>query len=376
MRRWVAFAGFLVACLVTAVPVQAQIIKIGVYVPLSGPTANYGEAGVNGIKLATEDINATGGLIIGGKVYKFEAVIYDDRSDPKESASVMEKLISRDNVRVGIGSVSSSCCLAAQPAAERNRVVVISPYCSSMKLTESGFRYFFRGVPTQVPEWVNMPKYWLKQGWKTMAFLSLNDDYGKFNSSGLAKTFEENGGKVLGFEWYSLKDTDMYTQLKKIKEMKPDIVSTSGQTEQGSLIIRQGKEVWPEIRLHMSGGMDPKRLLDLAGSLVEGVTFSTPEPPPTPATIAFDKKYVEKFKVPVFWGYSKLPYDSMMVIAKAYQRAGKVDDPEALREAMLATDYDGLIGHWNFDKTGNSFLVWYYARFEKEGRVIIFDPRK
>jgi branched-chain amino acid transport system substrate-binding protein len=244
-----------------------------------------------------------------------------------------------------------------------------------MKLTESGFKFFFRGGITQPPEWAIMPKYWIKRGWKTMAFLSLNDDYGKANSGGLAKTFEANGGKVLGYDWYGLKDTDMYTQLKKIKEMKPDVVSTSGQTEQASLIIRQGKEVWPEIQLVMSGGLDPKRLLELAGSATEGMIFATPEPPATPSTIAFDKKYEGQFKVPVFWGYSKLSYDNVMVLAKAFERAGKVDDPDALREAMLATDYDGLVGHWKFDKTGNSFLPWYYARFEK-GKAIVFDPAK
>ena len=57
-------------------------------------------------------------------------------------------------------------------------------------------------------------------------------------------------------EWFGLKDTDMYTQLKKIKEMKPDVVPTSGQTEPSSLIMRQGKEVWPEIKLVMWGALD------------------------------------------------------------------------------------------------------------------------
>ncbi len=375
MIRSMVFAAFFVACLAGTASAQVETLKIGVSVPLAGALALYGQGGVNAIKMAVRDINASGGLRVGGKTYRLEAVIYDDRNDPKESASIMERLVARDKVRAVLGSVGTSCSIAMSEVADRVKIVVISPYNSGMKATQSGFKYYFRGAPAQIQEWAIMPKYWIRQGWKTAAFLAINDDNGRGNAEGLAKTLEAIGGKALGFEWYTYKDVDMYTQLKKIKEMKPDVLSITATTQQLSLIIRQAKEVWPEARILSSGGQDANRLLELAGSATEGLFFTTPEPPQTPQTIAFDKEYENLFGVAPFWGYSKSAYDSTMILAKAFERAGKIDDPEALRDAMRATDYYGLVGHFRFDETGNNSLPWYYGRFEK-GKVIIFDPRK
>lgn len=359
----------------TEAPTGNDVLRIGAFLPLSGATAHYGGGADNAARIAVDEINSAGGVDIGGDTYTVELITYDDAADPDEAASALERLVTVDDVKASLGTVSSTGMFAAMEVAERRDIVVISPFASSPDLTTGEFEYFFRGGVIRVTEWEDLPPYWVDQGWTTAAFLSLNDDYGQSNSEGLAESYEAAGGEVVGTEFFSLEQEDFYALLQSLSRTDATMLSTSSQTEQAGLIARQAHEVWPDVQLVMSGGLDPVRLVEIAGAeALEGMIFATPEPAPTEERLAFDAEYESRYGETPFWGYSKGAYDNMHLLVQAFQDAGTVDDPEALRQALIDIEYEGLLGTYDFDETGENFLPWYYARME-DGEPVIFDPR-
>ena len=83
---------------------KADTIKIGVVAELTGNNATYGTSITNGIKLAVQQLNDTGGLL--GK--KIELVVADNKSEPAEAANAMSKLVNQDKAPVVMGLFASS----------------------------------------------------------------------------------------------------------------------------------------------------------------------------------------------------------------------------------------------------------------------------
>src|SRR5690554_6755001 len=79
---------------------EATEVVLGYTGPLSGPGAEYGQDGLNGIDMAVHDINEAGGIEIDGKRYKFKVVSYDDESNPTNSIANVERLLDVDGASV------------------------------------------------------------------------------------------------------------------------------------------------------------------------------------------------------------------------------------------------------------------------------------
>src|SRR5215212_5159120 len=94
---------------------SAGDIPVGVYAALSGGEASFGQATVQGVKLAADEINASGG-VLGRKI---KLVIEDDQGKAEEAASVVTKLITSNDVIAIIGENSSNQSLAAAPICQR-----------------------------------------------------------------------------------------------------------------------------------------------------------------------------------------------------------------------------------------------------------------
>lgn len=106
-----------------AINEQAEPIKIGAVMSLTGFAAPWGEYGKNGIELAVKTINDAGG--IDGR--KVEVVIEDDHTDPKDGVSAFNKLLSVDKVQGVIGGVFDFTAQPLMPIASSSHIAFISP---------------------------------------------------------------------------------------------------------------------------------------------------------------------------------------------------------------------------------------------------------
>jgi branched-chain amino acid transport system substrate-binding protein len=116
-------------------------IYLGYAGPLTGKFADLGIAGRDGVTLAVEEVNGTGG--IGGR--RIELLAKDDAQDPRQARTVDKELVEAGVVAV-IGHMTSVTSMAGLPVLNRAQVVMVSPTTSSNDLTGID-DYFFRVYP-------------------------------------------------------------------------------------------------------------------------------------------------------------------------------------------------------------------------------------
>src|ERR1700690_4230893 len=120
----------------------ADTIKIGFPMPLSGPTAVYGEPILKGAQMAVDEINAKGGVL--GR--KLELIARDSKANADEAVRLARELIIKDSVDFLAGTLTSAEAPAVSTIAKENKVVFLAPSAKTMKLTapEKLHPYIFR----------------------------------------------------------------------------------------------------------------------------------------------------------------------------------------------------------------------------------------
>jgi len=114
-------------------------ILIGEYASLTGSEATFGQSSHNGLMLAVEEINKSGGLL--GKQIKL--ITEDNQGKPSETQTVVQKLINRDKVVAIIGEVASSRSKAGAPICQAAKIPMITPASTNPEVTSIG-DYIFR----------------------------------------------------------------------------------------------------------------------------------------------------------------------------------------------------------------------------------------
>ncbi|MGE0586905.1 MAG: ABC transporter substrate-binding protein [Flavobacteriaceae bacterium] len=121
----------------------AETIKVGVVVALSGGLGSYGTTLSDGIKLAVDEINASGG--INGKM--IETFARDSQTKPDIASAAAKELISKEGVVALIGAVSSGVTLAMSEVAKQEKVPMIAPISRATSITgDKLHKYIFQGI--------------------------------------------------------------------------------------------------------------------------------------------------------------------------------------------------------------------------------------
>ena len=192
--RSVAIAAFLTAALAQTAP--AQTVKIGVFGPLTGDAAAMGASEKEAVELAVKEKNDAGGIL--GK--KVEVIYGDDAGKPEEAVSVAKRLISRDEVLITIGSISSPASLAASQVSRQSETPQIVVAGTAQRITTAGNKWVFRSpVPdtklvSDLADFINekFPKL------KKFAFLYVNDDFGRGGFEAFKAAGQKYGFEIVG----------------------------------------------------------------------------------------------------------------------------------------------------------------------------------
>src|SRR4051812_21053874 len=214
-------------------------IKVGEFASLTGKEATFGTSSHEGTQLASEEINAAGGVL--GK--KLQLLTEDDLSKAGEPATVVNKLISRDGVVAVLGEVASSRSLEAAPICQQNKIPMISPSSTNPKVTESGdfiFRVCFID-PFQGTVVANFATKTLKAK-KVAVFTDVKSDYSKGLGKFFIEQFKANGGQISGELDYNGGDKNFKAQLTAIKSSNPHAVFVPGYYTDVALICIQAKQ--------------------------------------------------------------------------------------------------------------------------------------
>ena len=232
-------------------------VRIGTIAPLSGPGAFDGQLAVEGMEAMVELVNEKGGVLDGRKL---ELVKYDDKGNPEEGVSVAKRALEQDDVDLIVGGWFSSVALTMKEVT-RDRIINIMTSTQHPNTTKEGHKYLFRLNATSVMMSDTYSKFICdKMGIKNIAFITINDDYGRLEVENYRKLLGACGIEVLGNEFYNKEDTDFTTALTKIKALNPEAIYVSAiNTAQGATIYRQIKQTgYKGTTIASAGNMNPK----------------------------------------------------------------------------------------------------------------------
>ena len=118
-----------------------KTLKVGIDIALSGPAAAWGIPIKNGCVMVVDDINARGGLDIGGENYRVELIIEDSLYTPEGAAAGANRLLDQ-GVDIAYASLVTHTTLAAQEILEPAKVLTIGT--ADNDATIIGKKYAFR----------------------------------------------------------------------------------------------------------------------------------------------------------------------------------------------------------------------------------------
>ena len=329
---------------------QEAGIPVGQFASLTGAQATFGQSTDNGVRLALDQINASGGVL--GQPLRL--VTKDNQSKPGETSTAVRELITRSKVVALIGEVASGRSLEAAPIAQRSGIPMITPASTNEKVTEAG-DHIFRVCFIDPFQGTVCAKFARKLGAKKAAILT---DVSKDYSLGLAKSFKEEfvkeGGVITGQQSYSGGDKDFSAQLTAVKADNPDVIFLPAYYTEAPLIIRQARQLGLTVPFIGGDGWDSPELVAVGGPAVEGCYFSNhfSNQSTDPKVVEFVKAYRARYNTDPD-AMVALGYDSLKLLADAMKRAGTTD-PAKVTAALAATkDFDGVTGTITLDAHRN-----------------------
>jgi len=319
-------------------PVQAQTIKIGHEVALTGPNATWGESEARAVKMAAEKVNAQGGVL--GR--KLEIIAYDNRADRLEAVNVAKRLVEQDKVVAIIGPAQSGVANAIREVNNSAKVPVIATTATNPKVTVNDdgavVPYTFRVCfidPFQGTVAAQFAYRDLKA--KTAAILyDVGDEYSQWLGKYFTDAFQKDGGKITTSEAFRSGELDFRAQLGKIKQSNPDVLYIPTMQKEAALSAKQARDLGIKATFMGGDGWGSPDLFDLAGRAIEGSYFVNITALEDPAIQDFIKEYRAKYKEDPVLPNPVLAYDAVLWLVDAMKRAGTTDG-EKLKGAMEQT---------------------------------------
>lgn len=312
----------------------AEPVRIGFFMSITGRDASFGEASLDGARVALDEINRAGG-VLGRPV---ELVVEDDRSLAGESATAVKKLISRDHVVALVGECSSARTLEAAAVAQASRVPLVSPASTSPRVTQVGdmiFRVCFID-PFQGEVMATFARRRLGLG-RAALLVDATAPYSVGLAEYFARTFTALGGVVVASQKYSGVDTDFRAQLTAIRAAKPDALFLPGYYVAAGLVARQARDLGLGATLLGGDGFEAPQLLQIGGDALNGAYYSThfSAESTDPVSRSFVAAFTARYRTAPN-GLAALTYDAVRLVADAVARAGSTDR-SAVRDALAAT---------------------------------------
>src|SRR5947209_2976703 len=242
-------------------------LRIGAFMSLTGDTAQYGISALNGIRMAVEEANASGG-VAGHRV---ELITQDTRSDPGATEAVVRRLAQESRVHALVGEVVSSRSLAAARVAQEERVPMLTPSATSPEVTAQG-DYVFRSCYTDPFQGAALARFATRSLGARRAALLLDpaQRYSVELARFIREAFERQGGEVVSEQDYREGAADFSAQLSEVAAVHPEVIFIPGYYLEARQLARQAKELGISVPLVGGDSWDSPRLYEIGGQALVG----------------------------------------------------------------------------------------------------------
>ncbi len=329
-------------------------IKVAVLAPLSGPVPTFGVMTRDGALLAIEEWNAKGG-VLGSKIVP---VVEDSQCTPDPAVNAANKVIDQDKVKFIVGEVCSKASIPISEIANAKKILQISPTSTNPDVTvaKDGKTkdYIFRACFIDPFQGKVAAKFALDNLKANTAFILLDqaNDYVKGLAENFEKSYTTAGGKVVGKETYTAKDTDFSAILSKVAAAKPAVVYLPDYYNIVNLVTKQAKEKGITAAFLGGDGWDSA---DLDLKAAAGGYFTNHYSPDStaPEAVAFLKNFKAKYKDATPDALAALAYDATNLLLQSIKEAGTATDTTKVKAAMEKISLQGVSGKITFDAQHN-----------------------
>ena len=364
-------------------------IKIGFPIPLSGPTAVYGEPILKGAQMAVAEINAKGGVL--GR--KLELLSRDSKASADEAVRLSRELIIKDNAEFLLGTLTSAEAPAVSTVAKENKIVFIAPSAKSTLLTDAAHihPYIFRVASNTDVEGLAGASLMAKfQDVKTVATIAPDYAYGHDSATAFIAALKKVRPdiEVVDQQWPKLGEPDFTPFINAQMSKKPDAVYCSlfagdfvtFAKQAGSLgyfkainnrLLDPGEVGTPDA----AQALGPDYPYGIIANAYDPVIWTGAEPPE-------HKKFIEDLKAftktQYASGWSANGYELVVSLAAGINKAGttKSDD---VSKALAGLSFDTPVGKRSFSvQSHETFAPEYWGMMVKDPSypfAIIKDPQ-
>lgn len=334
-------------------------VKIGANMETSGYSASYGQAMLDAIELAAEEVNADGGLLGGRQV---EVVHYDNKSDKTETASVATRLV-EEGVAALIGPGATDLVLAQNPVAQQSEVSAVIPAATADDLTLDAdgnvMEWVFRLAFSYTYQANAAARFATDElgAQKAVVLVDQSNDYSVGQAEPFKAEWEALGNEVVLEESYTGGDTDFSAVLTTLLATDFDVIYLPAFYTEGGLITKQAREMGITQPILSGHGFASDAYVELAGAenatdvyYTSNFYTGTEEPAGKEFVEAYEAKYGKKPDT-----FGALGYDGAKLLFQAIEDAGSTD-PAAVRDAIenMESFTGGVTGEFYIDEDHNA----------------------
>lgn len=347
------------------VPIAARAedtIKIGFPIPLSGPTAVYGQPILKGAELAVADINAKGGVL--GR--KLELLPRDSKANPAEAVRLARELIVKNGVEFLGGTLTSAEAPAVSTIAKENHVVFVTPSAKTSTLTDPQHihPYIFRAASNTTIEGeagaIIMAKW---KNVKTVATIAPDYAYGHDAVAAFLKKLKalRPDITVVDQQWPQLGEANFSSFITAQMSKHPDAVYCDEFAGDFVSFVKQATPLgyFKAIDNRLidggeTGSVDITRTLGSAypvgtwANAYDPVIWDGPNQPPE--EVAFDQKVEKALGTKYGSSWAIQGYVTIASIAQGIAKAGTTDEAK-VAAAMAGMTYQTPLGPRTYSAT-------------------------
>lgn len=340
------------AVLLLAAPSLAEI-KVGVYGPYTGAAASMGVSMRNGVEMAAEAINESGG-ILGQPV---ALVLRDDEAKNERGAQIMLEFLEKEKVVAVLGPMNTGVADNSTRYANEHRIPVIINGSAGAKVNEyfapGADNFIFRLAASDfvqaeliVREALDVRKY------KRPALICDDTNYGQGGCTKLKAALAKRNTNPVSVAKFRLKDTDMTAQVQEAQAAGADVLLVYGIGPELAAIANSLERIgW---RVDMLGGwtLSMESFIKNAGKNGNGATAPLTfieKGLTNPRQTSFVDAYHARYNQNPIPGASAAAqgYDSLYLLKAAIEQARSTEGSK-VKQALenLKTPFEGITGSY------------------------------
>ncbi|MBE7717970.1 ABC transporter substrate-binding protein [Lacrimispora indolis] len=329
---------------------DGKTIKIGVFGPVTGGSAVYGEGAQNAITMAVEEVNS------GDSGYKVEIVnggkIVDDGGDAKQAINAYNSLM-KEGPSAIVGSFFSSVTLPVAEQASKDNMLLLATGATNKDVTLKGST-IFRNCFIDPYQGKMAAQFAKEKGWTKAAIIyAKDDDYSNGLKDAFIENAEANGIEVVYVGECTTKDTDFSSQTSQAVAKGADFLFYPAFLDTVPLLVGAARDAGFDGAIMGGDGWDGT---DTAGfeDKFENCYFTNhySSEDTAPAVVNFVSKYTEKYGTESLNACAALYYDAIYMLVEAAKNGG-ASDTASLVKGMTGMTFTGVGGTFTMDENGD-----------------------